>query len=277
VSDLADLGFDVALWRNYHSEAGKDSGAMFAAWEPVRCSIVMSTYNKADALDLSIQSIKQQDVPFNYEIIVVDDGSSDHTRTVCRRHWVRYAHLDRPFYCNPAKARNIAFKMALGDVLIHQCEVIHHTPNSISLLVERLQAGHLEFATVYNATIAGSDPIQTPPHAPFVAVSKGEMYSGPANQRPFFFLGAAFREDIFAAGGYDEDFVGLGYDDNWLADCLTQGRGLKPRFWGDVIAWHLDHPRPDWVYSSQAEMRKLWERKLAIGQFVSSSGPWSFY
>jgi hypothetical protein len=59
VEDLADLGFDVALWKDYHSVPGTDNAAMFAVWEPPRCSIVIATRNAADALDLSLQSIKQ--------------------------------------------------------------------------------------------------------------------------------------------------------------------------------------------------------------------------
>ncbi|MES2790047.1 MAG: glycosyltransferase, partial [Planctomycetota bacterium] len=90
------------------AEAEHYAGTLYAfrlrSKRAIRCSIVMATYNKARLLDLSLQSIAQQSPPFGYEVIVVDDGSADETRAVCLKHGVRYAYLDRPYYCNPSKA-----------------------------------------------------------------------------------------------------------------------------------------------------------------------------
>ena len=49
-----------------------------------QCSIVLSTRNKAMELNLSLASIRKQSPPFAYELIVVDDGSRDSTKDVCR-------------------------------------------------------------------------------------------------------------------------------------------------------------------------------------------------
>jgi glycosyltransferase involved in cell wall biosynthesis len=49
----------------------------------VELSVVVSTYNRADTLARAIESLIAQDVdPSRYEIVIVDNNSSDHTRQV---------------------------------------------------------------------------------------------------------------------------------------------------------------------------------------------------
>lgn len=238
------------------------------------CSIVMATYNKAPLLELSLRSIREQRVPFEYEVIVVDDGSRDDTPQVCKKYGVQYAYLNRPYYANGAKPRNIALKLAHSDILIQQCEVIHDTPNTIEFLASKATKGFIDFAAVYNAELdLKGEP--TPKAAPFTNVRANVVLTGPHNPRPFFFLGVAMREDIFAIGGNDEEFVKSGYDDNWLADCLIKGRGCQARHWGNVLGWHIEHWRPETVAQDQNEMRLLYEAKVRAGVYCASGGAWS--
>ncbi len=52
----------------------------------VRATVVICTYNRADRLGACIESLKAQSVPPEaFEIIVVDDGSTDDTEAVCGR------------------------------------------------------------------------------------------------------------------------------------------------------------------------------------------------
>ena len=44
-------------------------------------SVIVSTYNRPDALNLVLQSLNQQ-TDTNFEIIVADDGSRDETRVL---------------------------------------------------------------------------------------------------------------------------------------------------------------------------------------------------
>jgi glycosyltransferase involved in cell wall biosynthesis len=47
-------------------------------------SMVIPAYNYADYLDEAIKSVLDQDYP-NVELIVLDDGSTDHTRKVLEK------------------------------------------------------------------------------------------------------------------------------------------------------------------------------------------------
>ena len=48
-------------------------------------SIVIATFNKASLLDKTLASIRANETDIPYEIIVVDDGSTDHTFEVCKK------------------------------------------------------------------------------------------------------------------------------------------------------------------------------------------------
>jgi GT2 family glycosyltransferase len=81
-------------------------------------SVIMATFNKARFLDLTLASYRTQSYR-GFEIVVVDDGSTDDTRQVVAHH---RRHLDicyrRQSHAGRAAARNTAQKAAAGDLLV---------------------------------------------------------------------------------------------------------------------------------------------------------------
>jgi len=230
----------------------------------MKCSIVMATKNKAPYLKRTLDSIFRQLVNFEYEVIVVDDGSTDNTRKVCQRPGVQYIRLENPRYRNPALARNVGYRAATGEVIIAQSdEVIHHTSNAINQLCANLRQGEFLLATVYNYFQKQQ--------------KRGPIYTGNKRQRPFFFLGSLWRKDLYAIGGNDEEFVEPGYDDNWFADCLMHGLKLKPRYLDAVIGHHQDHPRPSDIGKMVKISHALYTRKARSGKYENSGGPWPWW
>ncbi len=76
-------------------------------------SIVIASYNRADFLPATLASILAQSYPY-YEIIVVDDGSTDHTAALLQG---EYAEKVRYFYQENGergKARNLGIAQARG-------------------------------------------------------------------------------------------------------------------------------------------------------------------
>jgi len=78
-------------------------------------SVVVPSYNRADCLPDTVASILAQTVP-PAEVIIVDDGSRDHTAEVCRRLRppVRYVHRENG---GTAAAKNTGMRAATGEYI----------------------------------------------------------------------------------------------------------------------------------------------------------------
>jgi GT2 family glycosyltransferase len=87
----------------------------------VRASVIISTYNRCDALVLSLEALGRQTVPpGEYEILVVDDGSSDATFETVRRMSpaCTLRVFRQPENRGISAARNLAIGQARGRYLI---------------------------------------------------------------------------------------------------------------------------------------------------------------
>lgn len=238
---------------------------MFNSKPPI-CSIVMSTRNKAAMLQLTLASIFRQQVPFAFEVIVVDDGSTDNTWDVCKQHDLRYLRLENPRHRNPSVARNVGYRAATGPVIIAQSDdVIHVSPNMVTHLTTSLKSGEFLIAKVENWEYKNGKPRR------FLM-----EYCGMKRQKPYFFLGSLFREDLYAIGGCDEEFVEPGYDDDWFADCLIRGRRLKPRYTEVAYGHHQEHGSDKGSHAKEHISKALYQSKIAKGLFISSGGAWPY-
>ena len=103
-------------------------------------SIIMPTYNRAGYIEEALDSIKKQTFT-DYEIIVVDDGSTDNTKEILDKYkGIRCIYLE---HVGIAGARNTAVKAAKGkwiafldsddlwkeDKLLKQVDYLHLHPD----------------------------------------------------------------------------------------------------------------------------------------------------
>lgn len=235
----------------------------------MKVSICMSTFNKPHLLSKTLESIYRQTPPFEFETIVVDDGSADaQANDICAQYPVKYRRIERqPHFRNPCIARNVAYRMACGDVIIAQSdEVLHITANTIEKLVETLSPGTFVLANVFCLDLKGK--------------VRGE-YTGPRRLAPLFFLGALYRSDLYAIGGNDEDFiVSPTREDVWFGNCLTNGLKLKPLYTTQIVGhhqWHTRSTHPS-LDDPAREVYK-YKHKAAIsgkGKWEAASGPWPY-
>ena len=80
---------------------------------PGMVSVVVPTYNRADIVRGSIDSVLQQTYS-NVEVVVVDDGSSDDTRRVVESYGAPVRYLYQP-NSGVSAARNLGFASARGE------------------------------------------------------------------------------------------------------------------------------------------------------------------
>jgi len=116
-------------------------------------SVIIPTYNRADRIVHTIESIHRQTYP-NIEIVVVDDGSTDNTEEVVkslshgdRKHIVYYKKLNG----GCASARNRGLELANGDGIAFLDSDDTWEENAVESMVHRLEESGADF--VYSPAI----------------------------------------------------------------------------------------------------------------------------
>jgi GT2 family glycosyltransferase len=101
-----------------------------------RVSVVISTYNRSEALRATLERLDRQDVaPGEYEVIVVDDGSIDDTAAMLTRLQVSYPlRAERlPRNGGVSAGRNAGIRVAQGEWLILLSDDMLVTPEFVRL------------------------------------------------------------------------------------------------------------------------------------------------
>jgi glycosyltransferase involved in cell wall biosynthesis len=88
----------------------------------MKVSVVIPTYNRAEMLDSTLNSLVHQTFDIEqYEVIVVDDGSFDHTKAVCQNYKnmpnLSYLFQDDEGY-RVSLARNKGIEVAKGEIIV---------------------------------------------------------------------------------------------------------------------------------------------------------------
>jgi glycosyltransferase involved in cell wall biosynthesis len=114
-------------------------------------SVIIPTYNRSHLIGKSIQSVLNQTYS-NFELIVVDDGSTDGTGEV-----VKAINDKRLKYilCNKnigaAAARNVGIRLAKGDFIAFQDDDDEWLPKKLEKQIEIIEKSSPEVGVVYTA------------------------------------------------------------------------------------------------------------------------------
>jgi GT2 family glycosyltransferase len=218
----------------------------------MRVSIIIPSFKRSHLLKWNLFSLSKQNIPFDFETRVLNDGILDETEQLCS-HFKERLNLkyfftgqrnleDGLVWRIPGFAMNIGVKKSKGDIILLCCAEMFHANDVVKLITD-----------VYNSS--DSDKIIALPKAKddnggfllHLEFSGGnfdinEYYNQPPllNVR-FPFLMAMKRKEFIDIGGYDEDFTGIDYDDNDFVDRLI-GNGCNYVETG-ALTIHLWHQR----------------------------------
>lgn len=107
-------------------------------------SIVIPTFNRADHLTRCLESLKSQTFD-NFEVIIVDDGSTDNTYDVVKL-YKEYLNLTYQYQANwggPAKPRNIGINLSRGDWVCFLDSDDWWYPDKLKTTLEYLSKGDI--------------------------------------------------------------------------------------------------------------------------------------
>jgi glycosyltransferase involved in cell wall biosynthesis len=155
----------------------------------------------------------------DYEIVVVDDGSTDHTLEVVKTFQddrVRYLRFER--HCGPSRARNVGIQTARGEWIAFLDSDDEWLPRKLELQMARLQGTQdLRVAAVYCVCDEHEGSTRR------TVASSGVLHEGDVfdhllrNRRPPTASAyIAKRSALLGVGGFDEGFPSSHDIDLWL-------------------------------------------------------------
>lgn len=206
-------------------------------------SIIIPTYNRLPILQKCILALENQTLTdnkvSNYEIVIVDDGSSDRTLEWLSVNQRQLPHVKtyRQNHQGAAAARNLGVKNALGDTIIFIDSDLVVTDNFIQAHADALVAGEQKL---------GSDRLFT-----YGAVINTNNFDNPTSEQykvtdfsaAYFATGnvAIARKWLEAAGLFDTGFQLYGWEDLELGVRLKK-LGLKLIKCPAAVGYHWHPP-----------------------------------
>ena len=189
----------------------------------VMVSIVIPTYQCGQFLSQAIESVLAQTYK-NYEIIIVDDGSTDNTQEVLSR----YSHLENIKFVTqsnqgPAAARNRGIKLSSGEYIAFLDADDLWLPTKLEKQIIFLEQHPLTDMVYCDAYIfSGNFPWKK------TLFNMSPPASGNVFERLFLLnfipiLTVVLRRNIFNTSGFfDESIIGPEDYDLWLRICKSK-------------------------------------------------------
>ncbi|MEM5782548.1 MAG: glycosyltransferase, partial [Candidatus Aenigmatarchaeota archaeon] len=192
-----------------------------------------------------------------YEIIVVDDGSTDKTKLIVKK--FRRVRLILQNHRGPAAARNLGTKKANGNIIIFTDSDCVPEKNWIKHMIEPFKSKEIVGVAGTYKTLNKKSII-----ARFAGYEIEEKHEEMKRQKYIDFIGtysAAYRKDIFFKfGGFDESFTTASGEDPELSFKISKA-GMKMVFQPKAFVYHR-HPDTIFKFLKQKFWRGYWRIPL---------------
>ncbi|MER2598784.1 MAG: glycosyltransferase [Caldilineales bacterium] len=238
----------------------------------LRCSVVIPVYNGAAVITRCLDALAAQTVPGDrFEVIVVDDGSTDDTAARvtawARQHHAPMVQVMRQHHAGPAAARNTGAAQAQAPYLLFTDADCRPTPHWIEAMLAGF-AGPEPPAGLMGAYCSE----QTSLAARFAQLEFEDRYARMSHQPELDVVAtysAAFRRDIFQqAGGFDPGFPEANNEDVEFSYRLSEA-GHVMRF---VPAAQVYHPHAaTWRGYARTKMGRGYWRMVVYRRYPAKA------
>jgi len=207
-------------------------------------SVIIPVYNQADKLKLCLESLATQ-TERDFEIIVVNDGSTDNPHSVVDRFIInnrrKVVYLEQENQGAPS-ARNHGRHEARGEYLLFSDADIIWQPEGLATLLQTLLANP-NSAYAYSSFMWGSKLFKV-----------GNCTFNKLQQGPCIHTAALMRAEVFP--GFDEDLKKFQDWDLWLTIGEKNGRGI----WIDQVLFQVatGGTMSSWLPSIAYRLLPMW-------------------
>ena len=211
-------------------------------------SIIITTYNRSELLSYGLESLSKQNLSKDdYEIIVLNDGDKDDgTEGICELFSdslnIKYFSTGRDYkyWRIPGYAINFGLRQAAGQYVFLSCAEIYHCDNTVAQMIGKLEQDP-KALTICSAKDDCGKFLKKIATNQIVTNKDYDELENLHNVRFPFFMGMS-KSEIIKIGGYDEEFIGIGFDDNDIVHRLNSS-GCHHVMINSCRIVHLYHPR----------------------------------
>lgn len=222
---------------------------------PVFLSIIIPTYDRQPILEKCLQALEHQRTNAPYEIVVVDDGSTDGTVDWLQQAAFPHVRLFQQNHQGPAAARNLGVAEAKGDMIIFIDSDLVVTEVFLQSHIDALEQAQKQLGTDRLFTygnVVNTCNFDHPTTEPFKVTDYSRAYFATGNV-------AIARKWLDQAGLFDTRFQLYGWEDLELGVRLKQ-LGLKLIKCPAAVGYHWHPP------FSLAEIPSLIDKEIQRGR-----------
>ena len=216
-------------------------------------SVIIPAYNAKGTIEKCLSNLENQSIPRgDYEVILVDDGSTDSTPDIIRRFPVKYFWQSNQ---GPAAARNKGAQEAHGDIILFTDADCVPQNNWIEEMVRpfkdpEIMAVKGAYKTDQKSLIARFAQIEFEERFKMLkqveSIDMVDTYS------------AGYRKSVFLSlGGFDSSFPVANNEDTELSYKMSKA-GYRMVFNPNAIVYHLNHPDSIKRYARLKFWRGYW-------------------
>jgi len=202
-------------------------------------SVVIPTFNRKEKIAQLLHSLNNQTISSRkYEVIVIDDGSTDGTKKIIKKIKPKLIYLKQKNR-GPAAARNEGIKKAKGKVIVFLDSDMIAGRN---LLEEHLKMHEKNEKIITRGNIKWLPKYKKNPFSEFAektTIMLGAMpiEEGELHWRLFLTCNASIKRNVLLKNPFDESFKKPAGEDLELSYRLHK-KGYKIVFAKNAIAWH---------------------------------------
>jgi GT2 family glycosyltransferase len=277
-AEITDWHFGLTDRARHPRPALRSVAEVFAALpipritDTPRVSVLVCSYNGAQTLEETCRGLDRLAYP-NYEVIVVDDGSTDETATIASAHG--FTVISTPNR-GLSSARNTALAAATGDIVAYLDDDAVPDPHWLDYLVDTFRREKFAAVGGPNLPVPGDGLV-----ADAVAVSPGNPIHVLLDDRQAEHIpgcNSAFRTSVLrTVGGFDPRFRVAGDD---VDVCWRlQDAGHRIGYCPAAVVWHhrrrsvLTYLRQQRGYGqAEALLERKWPARYSAGGHVTWRG-----
>lgn len=217
----------------------------------MKLSIIIPTYNRADILKLCLERLMIQE-GVDFEIIVVDDGSTDHTSDIVRELEIPNSKFQTKIQyiyqknAHQGVARNRGAKQASGDILLFMGDDILAEPGFLMRHID-VHALHSDEGVVVLGYTTWDPSLPINPYMRFLEASGWQFayhlltpgFVGHPEPYKFFYTSnISLKKSLFDKELFNESFKEYGWEDIELGYRLWKKHNMNLYYEPNAKAFH---------------------------------------